>query len=123
MTRDEALADGNPGHVTMDHAGYCAAWAQGSIRVDIDPKGAYRYLAAQMLLPLVQLAALGAGVGIALLLHWFPGVLVIIAAFLLPRLSRASAPAFMLKRSLEDPAVYDDLVRHGILRVVQRSQA
>jgi hypothetical protein len=122
MNRDGALADDDPGQVAMDHAGYRAAWAQGSIRVDIDPKGAYRYLAAQMLLPLVQLAALGTGVGIALLLHWFPGVLVIIAAFLLPRLSRASAPAFMLKRSLEDPAVYDDLVRHGILRVVQRSQ-
>ena len=122
MTRDEALAEDNSGQVAMDHAGYRAAWAQGSIRVDIDPKGAYRYLAAQMLLPLVQLAVLGAGLGIALLLHWFPGGLVIIAAFLLPRLSRASAPAFMLKRSLEDAAVYDDLVRHDILRVVERCQ-
>jgi hypothetical protein len=28
----------------------------------------------------------------------------------------------MLKRSLEDPAVYDDLVRLGILRVVERDQ-
>lgn len=122
MTRDETLADGNPGQVAMDHAAYREAWAQGGIRVDIDPKGAYRYLAAQMLLPLVQLAAMGSGVGIALLLHWFPGVLVIIAAFLLPRLSRATAPAFMLKRSLEDPAVYDDLVRHGILRVIDQSE-
>ena len=105
---------------TMGHAAYRQAWAEGSIRVDIDPRGAYRYLAAQALLPLVQLAVLGIGVGIALLLHWFPGVLVIVAGFLLPRLSRASAPAFMLKRSLEDAAVYEDLVRHGILRVARR---
>jgi len=120
MTGHGAPADGHPAPGNLDHAAYRAAWARGEIRVDIDPPGAYRYLAAQMLLPLVQLAALGAGVGTALLVHWFPGVLVIIAAFLLPRLSRASAPAFMLKRSLEDATVYDDLVRHGILRVVQR---
>ncbi len=101
----------------MDHAAYRQAWAEGGIRVDIDPRGAYRYLAAQALLPLVQLAVLGMGVGVALMLHWFPGVLVIIAGFLLPRMCRASAPAFMLKRSLEDGAVYQDLVRHGILRV------
>ncbi|MCE2946458.1 MAG: hypothetical protein ACK515_05455 [bacterium] len=103
--------------LVLTHAGFRQAWADGGIRVDIDPRGAYRYLAAQMLLPLVQLAVLGIGVGMALLLHWFPGVLVIIVGFLLPRLSRASAPAFMLKRALEDDKVYDDLVRSGILRI------
>lgn len=113
-------ASGDANHVAMSHAEYRQAWSDGCIRVDIDPRGAYRYLAAQALLPLVQLAVLGIGVGIALLLHWFPGVLVIIAGFLLPRLCRASAPAFMLRRSLEDAAVYEDLVRYGILRVVLR---
>ncbi len=105
--------------VTLTHAAFCQAWADGGIRVDIDPTGAYRYLAARALLPLVQLAVLGAGVGTALMVHWFPGVLVIVAGFLLPRLTRASAPAFMLRRALEDAVVYDDLVRSGILRVVR----
>lgn len=118
--QEDPPAGSQPLHAAMDHDAYRQAWSEGRIRVDIDPRGAYRYLAAQALLPLVQLATLGIGVGVALLLHWFPGVLVIIAGFLLPRLTRASAPAFMLRRSLEDAAVYEDLVRHGILRVVER---
>lgn len=117
MADSDASAAGVP--VTLTYAAFRQAWEEGGIRVDIDPPGAYRYLAARALLPLVQLAVLGAGVGTALLLHWFPGVLVIVAGFLLPRMTRASAPAFMFRRALEDPAVYDDLVRAGILRVVR----
>jgi hypothetical protein len=110
-------AGGTPWDPPPGHPAFRQAWARGGIRVDIEPVRAYRYLAGMALLPLVQLAVLGIGVGLALMLHWFPGVLVVVAGFLLPRLTRASAPAFLLRRALEDAAVYDDLVRHRILTV------
>ncbi len=103
----------------LDHAAYRAAYGRGEIRVDIEPQLAYRYLSARMLLPLVMLALLGVGVALAMAVHWFPGVLVIIAGFVLPRLTRMSAAGFLMARSLDDATVYADLVRLGILRVVR----
>ena len=111
-------ADTQPSPV-LDHGGYCAAYARGEIRVDIDPQLAYRYLSARMLLPLVMLSVLGIGVAVALSLHWFPGVMLIVAGFVLPRLTRVSAPAFLMARSLADPVVYEDARRLGILAVVR----
>lgn len=93
---------------------------RGDIRVDIEPQLAYRYLSARMLLPLVMLAILGLGVSVAVAVHWFPGVLLVITGFALPRLTRMSAASFLVTRSLADQDLYADLLRLGILRVVWR---
>jgi hypothetical protein len=103
----------------MTHAEYQKAYRRGEIRVDIEPVLAYRYLSARMLLPLVMLALAGAGIAVAMSVHWFPGVLLVIAAFAVPRLTRMSAASFVMTRSLDDPALYDDLTRLGILRIVR----
>lgn len=102
----------------MDHERFRAAFARGEIRVEIEPGLAYRYLAARMLLPLVMLSVLGIGVAVALSLHWFPGALLVLAGFAMPRLTRMSAPSFLVSRSLADATLYADLLRLGILRVV-----
>lgn len=103
----------------MSHGAYRAAYDRAEIRVDIDPALAYRYLSARMLLPLLMLALMGAGMSVALTVHWFPGILLVAFGFVVPRLTRLSAPAFMMSRSLADPAVYEDLSRLGILKVVR----
>jgi hypothetical protein len=107
-------------HPAPPHAEYRAAFVRGDIRVDIEPQLAYRYLSARMLLPLVMLAILGLGVSVAVAVHWFPGVLLVIAGFALPRLTRMSAAGFLVTRSLSDQDLYADLLRLGILRVVRR---
>jgi hypothetical protein len=104
----------------LPHSEYRSAYARGDIRVDIEVQLAYRYLSARMLLPLVMLAILGIGVSVAVGVHWFPGVLLIIAGFALPRVTRMSAAGYLMTRSLNDPVLYDDLHRLGILRVVWR---
>ncbi len=101
----------------LSHEQYCRAYARGEIRVLIDPTLAYRYVSARMLLPLVMLAVLGLGTALALAVHWFPGVLLVVAGFALPRLTRMSAPTFLMTRSLAEPALYEDSLRLGILKV------
>jgi hypothetical protein len=108
----------SPATAELSHAQYCAAYANGEIRVDIDTVLAYRYLSARLLLPLVMLSVLGMGVSVALALHWFPGVLLVVLGFALPRLTRMSAPSFLMSRSLADPTVYEDARRLDILRIV-----
>jgi len=108
----------SPAGLALTHAQYRDAYARGDIGVRIDPVLAYRYLSARMLLPLVMLAVLGIGTSVALAIHWFPGVLLVIAGFLLPRLTRMSAAQFVMSRSLTDPLIYDDALRLGILHIV-----
>ena len=108
----------DPGTLSaLTHEQYCRAYASGEIRVLIEPPLAYRYLSARMLLPLVMLCVLGIGVAVALAVHWFPGVLLVVAGFALPRLTRMSAPTFIMTRSLADPGLYEDTRRLGILKV------
>ena len=44
--------------------------------------------------------------------------MLVVAGFVLPRLTRVSAPAFLMARTLADPVVYEDARRLGILAVV-----
>jgi len=103
----------------MSHDDYRAAYERAEIRVDFDRALAYRYVSARLLLPLVRLALMGAGLALAMTVHWLPGLLLIVSGFIIPRLTWLSAPKYMMGRSLADRAVYEDLSRLGILKVVR----
>ena len=102
----------------MTHAEFASAYGRGRIRADFDRAAAGRYLSARLMLPLIALPVLGAGVALALTGHLYAGLAVAAAGMIGPRLIRRAAPGFLLRLALEDPAVYEELVRSRILRVI-----
>jgi hypothetical protein len=103
----------------MTHAEFLSAYQTGKIRIEIDPKGAARYLSARLLLPLVFLPVLGAGVALALIGWIWTGLTVIAAGIVVPRLIKRSAMHFVLTHALEDERVYRDVTQSDILRISQ----
>lgn len=101
----------------MDHRQFVSAYRRGEIRVDLDTKAAERLLAARLLLPLVAMPVLGIGVALALIGWVFTGLALIAVGYAGPKLIRRSAPHFLMQQALQDPALYDELRRSGILRV------
>jgi hypothetical protein len=99
----------------MTHDEFRTAFARGQIRVHIDAQRGYRYLSARLLLPLVMLAVIGIGTATVIAVHWFLGLLLVIAGFILPRLFKATAASFLLTQAVSDPQVYGDLVELKIL--------
>ena len=101
----------------MTHAEFVAAHQRREIKVEIDPKAAERFLSARLLLPFVALPVLGLGVALALIGWIYTGLAIIAIGFVAPRLIKRGAPHFILTEALQDPAVYDEAVRSGLLRV------
>ncbi|OGA21408.1 MAG: hypothetical protein A3I02_09235 [Betaproteobacteria bacterium RIFCSPLOWO2_02_FULL_67_26] len=101
----------------MTHAEFAAAYARGEIKVDVDPQGAARFISARLLLPLMQMPVLGIGVALALVGWLFTGLVIIALGIAAPRLIKRSAPHFVFQQALNDPAVYDEVTRAGLLRV------
>ncbi len=102
----------------MTHAEFTAAYARGEIKVEVDPKEAARFLSARLLLPLFMMPVLGIGVALALVGWIFTGLAVIALGIIAPRLIKRSAPHFVLQQALNDPAVYEQVTRTGLLRIV-----
>jgi hypothetical protein len=92
----------------MTHADFVAAYARGEIKIEIDPHGAGRFLSARLLLPFVMMPVLGTGVAIALVGWIYSGLAVIALAIVATRLIKRSAPHFLLRDALQDPAVYEE---------------
>ena len=104
------------GHGFVTHAEFTAAYARGEIKVEVEPKGAARFLSARLMLPFVQMPVLGIGVALALVGWIYTGLGIIALAIVVPRLIKRSAPHFLLTQALQDPAVYDEVTRSGVLR-------
>lgn len=101
----------------MTHAEFTAAYARGEIRIEIDPQSAARFLSARLMLPFVQMPVLGIGVAAALVGWLFTGLGIIAAAIVASRLIKRSAPHFVLTQALQDPAVYDEFTKSGLIRL------
>jgi hypothetical protein len=101
----------------MTHAEFTAAYARGEIKIEIDPKGAARFISARLLLPLFMMPVLGIGVALALVGWIFTGLAVIALGIIAPRLIKRSARHFVFQQALNDPAVYEEVTRTGLLRV------
>lgn len=101
----------------MTHAEFTAAYARGEIKVEVDPGSAARLVSARLLLPFVQMPVLGIGVALALVGWIFTGLGIIALGIVAPRLIKRSAPHFVFQQALQDPAVYEEATRSGLLRV------
>lgn len=101
----------------MTHPEFVDGYKSGSLRVHVDRVAAARLMSARALLPFVLLPLLGLGVALALLGHLLAGIAVFLAAIGLRFLVRASSQGFVLARSLQDPAFYEEMRRKGILLV------
>src|SRR5262245_44606446 len=102
----------------MTHGEFVAAYQRGDIRVEFDPQGASRYLSARLLLPLVMMPVVGIGIATALVGWLFTGLAIIAFGIIAPRLIKRSAPHFLFQQALNDPAVYEELARSGVLRTL-----
>ena len=102
----------------MTHAEFVAAYARGEIKVEVDSRGAARHLSARLLLPFVMMPVLGIGVALALVGWFFSGFAIIALGIIAPQLIKRSAPHFLLTQALQDPAVYTEVTKSGLLRVV-----
>lgn len=101
----------------MNHREFVAAYGRGEIRVEVDPKGAARFLSERMLLPFVTMPVLGLGVALALIGWIFTGLGILALGIVVPRLIKRSAPHFVFQSALEDGRAYAELTRTEVLRV------
>jgi hypothetical protein len=102
----------------MTHSEFVAAYARGEIKAEVDPRGAARHLSARLLLPFVMMPVLGIGVALALAGWIFSGFAIIALGIIAPQLIKRSAPHFVFQQALQDSAVYDEVTKTGLLRVV-----
>lgn len=109
-----------PAALFMPHHEFVAAYRDGAVIVNFDPKLAARFLSAQLLLPLFMMPVLGIGVALALVGWIWTGLIVIALAIIVSRLIKRSAPHFLLQQALDDGNVYRNLQRAGVIRIVTR---
>jgi len=102
----------------ISHAEFVAAYARGEVKVEVDPRSAGRHLSAQLLLPFVMMPVLGIGVALALVGWIFSGFAIIALGIIAPQLIKRSAPHFVFQQALNDPAVYEEVTKSGLLRVI-----
>ena len=101
----------------MTHREFVESYRNGSVTVTFDPKATARFLSARLLLPLFMLPVLGAGVALALMGWIWSGLAVIAAGIVTPMMIKKNAPQFLLTQMLDDPKLYDDCSRAGIMRI------
>lgn len=99
----------------MTHADFVRAYREGTIQVSVDRAAAARMMSGRLLLPFVLLPLLGLGVALALSGYLFTGIAVFVATLGVRLLVRRNSQGFVLSRSLQDPAFYDEMVRQQIL--------
>jgi hypothetical protein len=102
----------------MTHQEFIAAYTHGEIKVEVDPAGAARYLSRRLLLPFVAMPVAGIGVALALTGWIYPGIAVIVIAYIVPRIIKRAAPHFVFQQALTDASVYEDTTRAQVLRIV-----
>ena len=99
----------------MTHDEFVRAYREGAVQVSVDRAAAARMMSGRLLLPFVLLPLLGLGVALALTGYLFTGIAVFVAALGVRLLVRKTSQGFVLSRSLQDPAFYEEMVRQRIL--------
>ena len=107
----------------LAHREFVAAYRDGAITVNFDPKSAARFLSARLLLPLFMLPVLGIGVGLALTGRIWTGLTVIALGIIVPRLIKRGAPHFLIQQALSDEKLYQELLNADIMQIVMRERA
>ena len=101
----------------MTHSEFVAAYTSGSLRVDVAKKEAATFLSQRMMLPWILLPLFGIAVACALNAAWLFSGLAFVAALALRMASRATAPGYVLHRSLSDARFYAEVKDLGLLRI------
>jgi hypothetical protein len=65
-----------------------------------------------------MMPVVGLGIALALIGWFFLGLAVIALGIIVPQLIKRSAPHFLLTQVLEDGAVYEEVTRSGLIRVI-----
>jgi hypothetical protein len=104
----------------MNHTEFVNAYGARSIRIEIDPVSAARYLSARLLLPLVMMPVLGVGVALAMTGWIWSGLSIVGIGIIVPRLLKRSAPHFILTQALQEESFYQEVTSANILRVLPR---
>jgi hypothetical protein len=99
----------------VTHAQFLQAYQDGTLQISVDRAGAARLVSGRLLLPFFLLPLLGLGVALALSGYLFTGIAAFLGALGVRFLVRASSQGFVLNRSLQDPAFYEEMVRRRIL--------
>jgi len=107
----------------MTHEEFVAAYREGKVTVEVDPKAAAQLVSRQMMLPLVMLPFFGIAVALALVGYFIAGAIVFILAFGFRYFVRSTSRGFLLTRALQDPKFYEDAVAAGILRHYSRDSS
>jgi hypothetical protein len=105
--------------VTVEYREFIDAYHAGRIRVDIDRKGAARFVSRRLLLPLIAMPVLGVGTALAIIGWIWTGLAIIAVGTLVPMFIKLGAPNFVMAQSLHDARFYSDAYRAGILHLVE----
>ena len=103
----------------MEYEDFLEAYHGGRIRVDIDRKGAARFVSHRLLLPLFMMPILGIGTALAIIGWIWTGLTIIAVGTIVPMLIKLGAPNFVMTQSLHDARFYSDAYRAGILHLVE----
>jgi hypothetical protein len=103
----------------MEYKEFVEAYHDGRVRVDIDRKGAARFVSHRLLLPFIMMPVLGAGTALALIGWIWTGLSIIAVGTIVPMLIKMGAPNFVMSQSLLDARFYSDAYRAGILHLVE----
>jgi hypothetical protein len=102
----------------VEHAQFVDAWRRREIQVVIDPPAAAAFVSARLLLPFVAIAVIGAGIAVVLIGWIWSGLALGALGIIGPRLIKRSAGGFLLQHIADDPALYADALRAGVLSIV-----
>ncbi|HEX2829492.1 MAG TPA: hypothetical protein VHP37_24320 [Burkholderiales bacterium] len=106
----------------MEYKEFVEAYHAGRIRVDIDRKGAARFVSRRLLLPLIMMPILGVGTALAIIGWIWTGLAIIAVGTIVPMFIRVSAPNFVMTQSLHDARFYSDAYRAGIMHLIAVSE-
>jgi hypothetical protein len=106
----------------VTHDEFLHAYREGTLQVNVDRAAAARLVSARLMLPFVLLPVLGLAVALALTGHLITGIAIFVAALALRFAIRRSSHGFVLSRSLQDPAFFDEMVARGIVSLTRRDE-
>lgn len=101
----------------IPHADFQRGLPLGRYRVVVNPELARPYVAQRTYIHVISIGVICAGAALALSGQGWAGVAVAAAGVALRRLVRHHAPRILLHLAQNQPAVYDEVTRNGVMEV------
>ena len=106
--------------LNIPHEEFCAGLRAGRFQVIVNPVLAQKYVRHRLFVVGIALPLLGIGAALAISGYFWPGLLLVGAGFLLPRVINAQAPKILLYLAQHDAKTYFEAMQFGILEVRHR---